>query len=256
MQRLLILLGVAALVSTCQIDTEDAIVISDVNDEFYLDIWEQLTLEGRQLQWHIRTIEDAECTDSELAHNYRETGTTISLAINSIIDPEDCTAGEQPLRDTLVAGQLANGVYDLSLSLRDAVNNSGQLIINPDYYELAFDKSQGILPLRRLLRRVPENLIWGYIRTQVDSLTEPANQLVSDIAELGSPASPQEGYYGYFTVNGDVLSPADDQLAGADSFAYLLDKDTSQLEALISTFRDQYPEGVEVKLFDWKGRAY
>ena len=250
-----IILIIAILVNACNISSLDEVVIPEVNDEFYLDIWENLTPEGRILEWKLRTIENAECEDASLDYTYRQYASSIELIINKINNPTDCTPGEQPLEASIDAGPLGISAYPLSFSLRETVANEGTLIVNSDKYILDFTNPVGIIVLRRELFRVPGQVIWGYIHASGDAQEMAAEELFTQLTALCTPVTLNAGYYGYFTAqqDGEVVLNNSGAPLGASHFAYEFVADKAQLEALLASYRSQYPEGLEVKIFNTLG---
>jgi hypothetical protein len=244
----------ALLANACNISSLDEVVIPEVNDEFYLDIWENLSPEGRSLEWQLRTIENAECEGASLNYSYRQLASSIELVINEINNPADCAPAEQPLEVSIDAGTLAVSTYPLSFSLRATVTNEGTLSVDDDKYILDFDKPVGIRLQRRELLRIPDKVIWGYVHTAHDSLEMAAESWTAQFAALCVPASLKTGYYGYFVLrNGDIILNNELVPVGASQFAYELVADKSELEALLTTYRNQYPEGLDIKIFNTKG---
>jgi len=256
MNRLLAILTVLLLAGACNIDSlNDPVVVPEVNDEFYLDMWERLEADGRYLEWKLRTIENADCEDAALDYDYTTTGGTVQLAINAIDNPADCTPSEQPLNAVIEGVKFSNGYYPLSFSLRDAVTNEGTMVISDSKYRVDFKDPSGLVLLRKELRRIPDDVIWGYVKAEQDSLEEAASQFIMELEEMSQPTTLVDGYYGYFTVSdGNKLNYTNSQApSGATPVIYKYTQDNSVLTDLAETFRQQYPNGLEIKIFNTRG---
>lgn len=255
-----LLVGIAIfLAGGCNLTSlEDPIVIPEVSDEFYLDMWERLEPTGRYLEWKLRTIEKAECEESTLNYSYRTTSGTIELDINAIELPADCTPSEQPLQTTIEGVKLSTNYYPLQFSLRDAVTNEGALVVSTDKYEANLQDSKGIILVRRELRRIPDETIWGQVQLTNDSLKEAAAQFMDQLLQLSQPKLLAAGYYGYFMVetSGKVVLNNNETAGDIQSFTHQFRGDTEDLTELVENTRLQYPEGLTIRLYDTKGRTY
>ncbi|MCG8327048.1 MAG: hypothetical protein MI974_05145 [Chitinophagales bacterium] len=261
MHRILLCCFIGSIIliaGACNLSSlDDPIVVTDLENEFYLDLWEHLEPEGRFLEWRLRTIENAECEDASIDYFYRNSGGTIGLNINAIINPADCTPSEQPLSVYFAGGQLNNDVYPISIGVRDAVVNEGSLIVSDDSYRLSFSSLTGVVLLKRVLRRIPDPVIWGYIHTQHDSLQVAADEFMNNLETKTLPVSLKEGNYGYFSVDNEAVIIKHIHVPeGATMFAYEYIQDDDVLEGMITSLKEEHPNGIEVRIFNTKGGEF
>ena len=261
MHRILLccLIGSILLIAgACDLSSlDEPIVVTDLENEFYLDIWENLEPEGRSLEWRLRTIANAECEDASIDYSYRNSGGTIDLNINAIINPADCTPSEQPLSAYFTGGQLDNDVYPISIGVRDAVVNEGSLIVSDDSYRLSFSSLTGVILLKRILRRIPDPVIWGYIHAPHDSLQAAADEFIYELETKTRPVSLKEGNYGYFSVDNEAIIIKHIHVPeGATMFAYEFIQEEDVLQGMITTLKEEHPAGIEVSIFNTRGREF
>lgn len=256
---LLFLLVAIWLLTACDFRSlKDPIVLTDVEDEFFLDLWEEITPEGRSFQLRMETIEDQSCSNSSIDFSVDRTSTIFDISLREIKQPEDCAPGEAPAIAHIDLGDLPPGFYPLNIDLRDAIVNEANLRVRQDAYQLEMTTEYGIKPLRSELRRVNPEQFWGYI-SYPKYLQEAVDSLQSDLQRYGSYELPPEGYYGYFTVANGKLA-IKDQPQHQSFVTWIMpiaDADKAELEELIEEFRTTYTaEGLRIDFFDGKGETY
>lgn len=257
MHRIYIWAVFLLLASGCNLSSlEDTVVIPDVSEEFYLDLWEELTPEGRFLEFRLRTIADEPCRNAKIAYEFQQTSRELSISINEIIREEGCEAGEAPAKaDILTSTPLSGGFYLLRVDLRDKVSAEGRLVVSSGSYSINLEEDRGIVLLRPRLMRIPDETIWGYIFYEEEALEVAATAFLADLELASEPVSLPEGYYGYFRVesNREVKFSTNTAPAGAIPFAYRYDGDKEALTALLEAYRSEYGEALNIKLFNTRG---
>lgn len=237
---------------------KDPIVLTDVEDEFLIDIWEEITPEGRTFQLLIQTIKDQPCSNSTIDFSVSRTSTVFDISLQDITAPDDCVPGEAPALARISLGDLSPGFYPLNIDLRDAIVNEGSVRVRSDAYQLSMDSEYGIRPLRSELRRVAPEHFWGYI-SYPPQLKNAVDSLQNELGDFGSYELPQDGYYGYFTVaNGNLAIKDQPQHQSLATWIMpIADTDKDELANLIHTFRDTYAaEGLRIDFYDGKGGRY
>lgn len=258
MNRFFLLLACLMGIHACNISSpDDTVLVPEVEDEFYLDMWEKLTPEGRYFEWHLQTIGNANCVETYLDYTYNQGGRDIDLGINAIINPVDCSPGEQPLEANVDAGRLVNDNYNLSFRLRESVTNDGQLSVTNNLYQVNFERLSGLVLLRNKLHRIPDQVIWGYVHAKDSELKTVATSLINDLSQITEPVILEDGYYGYFNILDHSISLNNDFTPiGAMIFYYNLSGDDRVLSDLIAENRETYKEGLEIRVFNTLGEEY
>lgn len=246
------------LLTGCSLSSlDDHIIVPDVEDEFYLSLWEAFTPQGRILEFRLRTIEDAECANSNIAYDIRQLQGTISLSINEIRQNGECQPGQAPATASPRVGILQGGYYSLEVGLRKTVSSEGQLAVTQEAYNMSLETGGGVVLLDPQLRRIPRESIWGFVSYEGGALKDTAEQLVHDIQGLCEAQALKNGYYGYFTVqNGKVRFPNTVAPEGALAFQYRLVKSEDSLISLLESYRSEYGSGLTVKVFDTLGNEF
>ena len=257
MDRIFTLAVILMIAGGCNLSSlEDTVVVPDVDDEFYLDIWEALTPQGRFLEFRLRTIADEPCLNAAIDYEYRQTNRELSISINEIVREEGCVPGDAPATASFRAySPLPGGFYPLLVDLRGKVSSDGQLVVTSGAYNISLEEGGGIVLLRPELLRIPENTIWGYVYFGDPVLETAAVELLDDLQAISKARPLPEGYYGYFRIEGNHnLKLANGAApAGALPFSYWYEGEKEALVNLLEGYRSDYGEGLEVKVFNTLG---
>ena len=235
---------------------EDTVVVPDVDDEFYLDLWEVLSPQGRFLEFRLRTIANESCLNATINHTFQQTNRELSISINEIIREEGCEAGEAPATASMrTYSPLPGGYFPLFVDLRKKISSDGQLVVTSEAYNISLDDGGGVILLRPELLRIPDETIWGYIAFEDGALDAVAEEFVARLQSISKIHSLREGYYGYFLVNSKGTLKFSNEVApaGSRTFTYRYDGEKEALLDLLEEYRSNYGEALNIKIFNTLG---
>jgi len=227
----------------------------NVEDTFSIDLFEALDGADRSFQIKARSIESEECTNAIIGYTLKNSPSLVSVSFNDITTDGACEVGMAPAQSTVELGGIENGTYTMQLNLKEVVFNNGSLVVTDEAFELSMNSENGINLIRSELKRIPQNLVWGYVAYDNTSLNEACNQLLTDATNLMIPSNLTDGYYGYFDLNQQVLTPVEGpNKIVVKPFYGLLDASLDDLGAIAENFRENYQgQGAELRLFTWRG---
>ncbi len=262
MKKTIFLVQILIVLGFCACDVTslgDPVVIAEVEDEFELEIWENLYPESRNLTFLIKSIIELEdCSNYKVENTYFISGNKIHLSIKDIVKPSDCDPGKAPAGADAELASLAPGIYGLRIDLKSTVVNEGQVIFSEDEYSVQMYTENGIRFNRDRLRRVPEDITWGYINYSLAGDEAAAQAFLDRLGSLVEPRDVPDGYYGYFTKEGTSLTiqqqPESEKVI---SFMYnLTDQMAGEVKSLVTEYRTQYPGTLELFMMDSRGSIY
>ncbi len=257
MYRTLTWATVIFIVTSCNLSSvEDTVVVPDVDDEFYLDIWETLTPEGRYLEFRLRTIVNEPCRNATIDYEFQQANRELSISINEIVREDGCESGEAPASANIrTHSPLPGGFYPLFVDLREKVTSDGQVVVSPEAYNISLEDGGGIVVLRPELRRIPNETIWGYISYENAELEGVADEFQARLQSIATPRFLREGYYGYFFINSSGVLRFIDNAAteNARTFAYRFVEEKTELLNLLEEYRSAYGDSLEIKVFNTLG---
>ena len=244
---------------SCNLDSlKDPIVVAEVNDEFHIDLWEELSPSGDELLFLIQSIEEFDCENYGIDYSMIKRGRQFEISLKEIQEPADCEEGVNTAHVNINLGLLTPGYYELDIDLRNTVVNTGQLTVTGESYVIEMEDPKGISFLRRELFRVPAKTIWGYIAYE-DGSEAIANDFVSQLNEMTTPKSLKKGYYGYFSIqtdNSDQILLGSPPEGPFQSFLFEFDGQESMLSELVDQYRDDFGSAIEISLINQDGKSF
>jgi len=263
-KRVLMRLGAFMLLATllggCKLDSlGDPIVVPDVEREFYIDLWENLYPESRELVFEIETIQAQDCENATISYNLNRTGNTVKLSLNAILTPQDCQPGPAQIFASAPAGRLNGGLYTMKLDLKNTVFNEGQLTVTGDAYHLDMHTEYGVTFRHKSLVRVPEETYWGYITYETPEQESLAIDFFNELQDISIQHDFLAGYYGYFSVEADKrVSIHEEGLAGVSykSFLFKYEDSGVAIRQQINAFRLAHGAPVSLHVLNDKGEAW
>lgn len=250
----------ATLFSACKLDSlGEPIVVPDVEREFYIDLWENLYPESRELVFKIETIEAQECENATISYNLNRTGNTVKLSLNAISTPQDCQQGPAQIFASAPAGRLNGGLYTMKLDLENTVFNEGQLTVTGDAYYLDMNTEYGFTFRHKSLLRVPEQTYWGYIAYQTPEQEALATDFINELKAASIQQDFSVGYYGYFSVEADTrvtINEAAPDGVFYKSFLFKYDGSGASIRQKINDFRLAHGAPVSLKVYNAKGETW
>ncbi len=244
---------------SCQLaKLNDPIVVTDVEEEFYVDLIEDLQTEPRQLKFLLATIQEEPCENYRIQVSSQRLANRINLSINDIVIPDDCIPGNAPAKAETAFGALQNGFYRLSIDLKQTVFNDGQLTVSDDRYIVSMTKKEGIVFVQQELLKIPVNIAWGYLTYESEAGKALADQFIASLNELGENKSFTKGYYGYFHVlddDGRVMVSQQPVTSQIQTFLHYLPRPGNRqaLKDMLAEYRTQYAGEVNIKVFTDQG---
>jgi len=193
--------------SNCKDESLTPSVIINVEEDFYIDMFEDISNGEKVFNITIKSIQNQECLNTIIDYHIdiNEEEAEIILSINDILDPETCDFGNAPAFVSIPFEKIPEKDYGIHINLKDVVFNNGTLFASSKKYRLFMYAKDGFQLLHENLYKIPEKTIWGYIgyeeesgRTQADNFIKDLKNLVTNI-EI-APVAYDTGYYGYFNL--------------------------------------------------------
>lgn len=245
--------------TACDFDSNDPIVVPEIEKEFYVDIWEELQNGERHCWVLIETIKPEDCLNASIVYDLDQLGNSLTISLDDILVPSNCEPGEAPAAADLNLGELTTRSFDLNINLKNAIFNNGALQVNYDSYQFVMENPEGILFKHKELKRVPNTAIWGYISYQDNSQYFAAQTIASEIEDISYEADYPEGYYGYYTIAPNTRTLSLHEQPNTDKlrvFLYDYTGNDTILEDKLASLRAAYPApAFEIKVWNAKGES-
>ncbi len=255
-----VLFLVLLLSPSCDLaDLDEPIVVSQVEKEFVVSMWEALSPSGRSFELRVETLKPSDCLNTSIATQSRRIGPSLRLSLLAIAEPESCDPGSRPARAAASYGRLDPGFYELAIDLKETIVNEGSMVVFGDRYELRMNSLKGLELEATTLRRVPDGLIWGYFSSD-DAQTSTYAAFLDAIGPYVEPVDLLPGEYGYFSIKEqrkEVVLPEAPETDFLEPFAFRFSgEDTQAFQQVLRDFRAQQAAGSSLLINTWEGRNW
>lgn len=199
--------------ASCSVDTpEETPIIYDVEDEFNIDLREQLSVDDQKLVIELHTIkDDYPCSNYQIDYSIEQDNNgKIIIDILEILDPINCDSSIADAESHIVLNNITRSTHNIEINLKGTVINEGVLHNDDDRFNLEMKTDYGIHLLQRELIKIPQNSIWGYVAYDDDSNDSAAQNFIDDLVGVTEQNRVFEnGYYGYFSITGSIIKLKD-----------------------------------------------
>lgn len=250
-------LGALVFILIFTIGCKDEPIVEDVNvtieDEFNILLWEFLEENNRSLSLNVETIKSESCENTLIDVTLSVATNNISFTVHDIPEP-DCPTPIYTATANVELGSLDSPSYKLIISLKNVIQNQGILTMEDDYYELVMEESNGIVIPEKILYKVPQNTIWGYVASDNSNADSVSDGFINELADATDEQDYIDGYYGYFSAVNNELTILNQNISQSSvrTFGFSYQGDNSDLNTILSTYRSQNSD-VEFKIFTSSG---
>ncbi len=252
-----VLMGIMAVLGGCDFSSlDDITIVPNVEDEFYLDLWEKLSPTERTLVFKVSTIKEEACKNHKIDFEYERNANRLLIQLNNIIKSLDCEPGKAPATADIDAAALTPGFYELKIELRNAVENTGQLSISGDNYLIELRKRNGVILARKELIKVPEKAIWGYVQYQQTADETIAKAFISDLKAVSTQKDYRNGYYGHFTIDNGTVRVYQQPDNNVLPFLQYATENEAAVKDLLEQYRRAYGSRLKIVLHNWQGQSW
>jgi hypothetical protein len=201
--------------TSCRKD-DDSNVKINIDEEFDVQLFEELLPGQNKLRVHVATKENLACSNVILRHSINSTQSNIIISIDSLELNGDCDNIEATAQTNAELGEIEAGTYDIEINLalnsitNESITNEGEMTVSEEGYLLEMKTTHGLTMLESNLLRIPDDYFWGYIELLDSTASNLPVQFLGALETYANTAELKEGYYGHFEIeeNKVVLNAA------------------------------------------------
>ena len=238
---------------SCNKDKVDPELIISIDDEFEIDLWEDLSQLNSNFFFLVKTIKNYNCEENTIDYRVNAANNNIVITLEKIAENVDCIAGEAPAKAKIPLGDLKMGTYSISIKLKETIKNEGILKVTPDKFSFSFDNVAGLNLIREELYRVPKGTVWGYIAYQSSNEKAMADAFYEEMNALSTTEKKNylKGYYGYFSIgeNQSIKVNDKEQPLNTKHFIFDFSGDIQDLKKMADDLSINSGGKLAVKLF-------
>ncbi len=231
---------------------DEADPIFNIDPEFTADLFERRNAADGSAEFGllVESMTDCDCANCAVIAESNIVGDRISVRLLGIQKPDSCFGAPAPARAFVPIGNLADGTYQFSLSLRNVVTNEGTLTVEKGRWTLSMPAVQGIEFQNYVLDKMPENLLWGYAVTPTEKAITASKELLADLKKITTDPGLAPGFYSYFTVTGGgtvFFHKSFAPVGPAQIFVRKLTASPAELKNLLQGYRNPAQENLQIR---------
>lgn len=254
-----LMLGMAGIISGCSLNELDTpVIVSEVRQEFSVEMRELPGPEPRKLQFWVQTIEPPDCAEADIRYDFWPTPGRFRLDIAGVSKPANCQPATEPVLEMVDLGVLSNGDYQVGINLRNTITNQGLLSRSNASYTLQMNSEQGIKIKYRQLLRIPPQTIWGYVAYGTPAMGSVASAFINELNQLAPNVALSPGNYGHFWVpsgNSQVVIQESPEALTQRTFVGRYSGNMDDLQALVQAYRLAHGSMLEIRLMAITGEV-
>ncbi len=250
---------VAVAFAACRVNPDDdPVIIVTTPPEFTVDLFEQRdATDGSPLfgLW-VESMATFDCSGYGIDATVSVQNNRIAVTLLGIVPATPCAGIPAHARQFLPIGNLQDGSYEFSLSLRDAIVNNGTLTIANGHYMLSLPDQQGIDFQNLVLEHMPDGIVWGYAEVPNETTKPVADNFIFDLKKITEDPALPPGFYSYFTVSGtgNVIFHKRIAPAGvAEQFVRRLATAPDALKSLLQNYRSATQPSLQIRCLTTAG---
>lgn len=256
----LFLFLVIVLWSGCKPEPIDPHVVISINDEFKIDLWENLAIDVSSLSIRVETLDSIYCENSSIqVNNDRLSIQTVRLTINGVDTSEICVEENAPAKSIVNIGYLPSGTFQFDINLKGTtIPNEGTLVVSDESYQLTMETKNGLKIIYPTLLKVPYQTIWGVVNFKnTPQAVNTSIDFLREVKTISTEKEYTEGYYGHFiiTENNEIVTDYENNLDNTTSFILDYAEDIDIIETIVNRYEEDFGDLIDIQVYTWDGRV-
>lgn len=232
---------------------EYQIIDSDIN----IKMSEQLGTQARTFQLRLATDKAYPCINYYLKTNSEANTNGIFIEILGVYVPDICLTAIGPATSVISLTDLQDKTYDIEFKIGKNIS-TGKLLRTSDEYRLQMDDLFQIKIPEPLIKRVPDNLIWGIIGYHTSTSINRVNEFLNSIKAQGATEiNLEDGNYGYFQIENNIIKePTESGYWFTKSFVYRFTGDKNLIKSIVKDYSINFGDLLSISVYGDKGEEF
>lgn len=254
-----IVLPFLAIFSLVACNTQGVETNKPIESKILITPSENLGPTQRTFEFRCRTETIYGCINFMISYRTTISAQSIIMDFLAITQPQICLTALGPATATINLGSLSPGTYSLLISVNGEIIPA-QLVVTTHSYEILNGESRWTGFTEPLLRRVPDQTIWGLV--SYNGSPTRAQSFLDSLQSVGAQTrSLNSGYYGYFRIDtaGNIMPPSNDIQYGRQFdqwYNYWFGGDLTMPRNIVKFYGKTYSDSLDVRLYSWNGNAF
>jgi hypothetical protein len=228
-----------------------------VDSDIIIKMNEELSSTARSFELSLLTDSAYPCVNYSLITNSSATTTKITVDILGVYTPDICATAIGPATSVIPFSNIQNKSYDIEFKIGSNISK-GKLVCTAGEFSLQMDDLLQIKIDGPVLKRIPDNIIWGTVGYHNSSTIDKVNEFLASLKAAGAKdVSLDNGNYNYFAIeNGTVVEPTNMGYYFTKSFVYSYTGDKNLIREIVKDYGKNYTSSMSIRVYGDKGEEY
>jgi hypothetical protein len=228
-----------------------------VDSDIVIKMSEELGNPSRSFKLGLWTDKAYPCINYSLITNSEATTNKITVDILGIYAPNICLTAVGPASSTITITNIQNKSYDIEFKIGTKIS-TGKLICTSNEFNLQMNDLLQIKINGPVLKRVPNNLIWGTVGYHNSTTIDKVNDFISSIKAIGAlEVNLEDGNYNFFEIeNNGIKVPTNSGYWFTKSFVYSFTGDKNLVKLIVKDYSKNFGDLMSISVYGDLGEEY
>jgi hypothetical protein len=248
---IIILIGLVSCGKTPKYDYQ--VVDSDI----VIKMREELGNPNRSFKLNLLTEKGYPCMNYPLITNSDASSNKIIVDILGIYIQDMCLTAFGPATATIPLSNIQNKSYDIEFKIGSNIS-TGKLICTSDEFKLQMNELLQIKIDDPVLKRIPNNTIWGTIGYHSSTSIDKVNDFINSIKAAGATdVNLQNGNFNYFEIENFIIKePTNKGYHFTKSFVYSFTGDKNLVRSIVKDYGKNFGDIMSVSVYGDMGEEF
>jgi hypothetical protein len=228
-----------------------------VDSDIVVRMYEELGTPNRSFELVLSTDKAYPCVNYSIITNSETIGNKIIIEIIGVHVPDICLTATGPACTAFIVSAIQDKQYDIEFKVGNNISY-GRLICTSSEFSLQMNNLVQVKINGPVLKRVPDNLIWGTIGYHDSSTINYINDFIESLKKVGATdVSLENGNYNYFEIeNNRIKEPANSGYWFIQSFVFRFAGDKNPVSSIVKDFSKKYGDLMSIAVYGDLGEEY
>lgn len=228
-----------------------------VDSDIVIKMSEELGNPNRSFKLSLWTDKSYPCMNYSLITNSEATTNKIAVDILGIYAPDMCLTAFGPATSTIPVSNIQNKSYDIEFKIGSNIS-TGKLICTSNEFNLQMDDLLQIKIDGPLLKRIPNNIIWGTVGYHNSTTIDKVNDFINSIKAVGAiDVNIDNGNYNYFKIeNNNIKEPTNSGYHFTKTFIYSFTGDKNLIRTIVKDYGKNFGDLMSISVYGDMGEIF
>lgn len=227
-------LGISLLLFGCSKEPETQGFIN-IDDQYEIQLHQDLTPEGGQPALHVSSLEPHECTNSYISYQTLVSEEKLQLFLHDILTEGECETGNEIVSEHVPIA-ISSGSLPIEINLKNVVKNSGTLYTDDIEFDLKLDRFDGLKISKTTINKIHPRMIWGSYSLSNQSIADEIQVYLHDVDDITAIHKGDFGHF-YLAQDNSVVIYGEEEKEERITFLITNKKDLSEFESKFQEFK-------------------